>query len=268
MRATRSAGGFTVRRLERIERLSDSETPAFERRVADNLRAVRERIGRALASAGRRPESVAVLAVTKGFGPEAVTAAIAAGLTDVGENYLQEAAAKFAAVDSRSAASARRHFIGRLQRNKCKRVAELFDVVQSVDHLALAEALDRAAREAAKTLDVLVQLNIASDDRAGIPPDEAAAFSEAVRSLPNLRLRGVMAVGPADPAKVGSAFARANAAFASLRDSIAGEPILSLGMTADLEAAVAAGSTMVRLGTALFGERPVKQVSTPDGGEG
>jgi len=252
--------------------LSDCETSAFERRVADNLLAVRERIGRALASAGRRPETVAVLAVTKGFGPEAITAAIATGLTDIGENYLQEAAAKFAALESSSlpfaSASVRRHFIGRLQRNKCKRVAELFDVVQSVDDLAIATALDRAAREAAKTLDVLVQVNIASDDRAGVSPGEAAAFADAVRKMPNLRLRGVMAVGPADPALVPHAFSQAHATFASLRAAFAGEPILSLGMTGDLEAAIAAGSTMVRLGTALFGARPAKQVSTPDGGEG
>ena len=254
--------------MERIERLSDCETPAFERRVADNLRAVRERIARACASAGRRPETVAVLAVTKGFGPEAVTAAIAAGLTDVGENYPQEAAAKFAAIEPLATASARRHFIGRLQRNKCKRVAELFDVVQSVDDLAVATALDRAAREVAKTLDVLVQINIASDDRTGVSPGEAAAFAQAMRELPNLRLRGVMAVGPADPAQVPDAFAQAHATFESLRKVVAVDPVFSLGMSGDLEAAVAAGSTMVRLGTALFGERPAKQVSTPGGGEG
>jgi pyridoxal phosphate enzyme (YggS family) len=229
---------------------------------------VRERIARALALAGRSPESVAVLAVTKGFGPEAVTAAIAAGLTDVGENYLQEAAAKFAALGLQAAASGRRHFIGRLQRNKCKRVAELFDIVQSVDDLAVAKALDVAAREVAKTLDVLVQINIASDDRAGVSPGEAAAFADAMRELPNLRLRGVMAVGPADPARVPDAFATARATFESLRNVFAADPIFSLGMSGDLEAAVAAGSTMVRLGTALFGERPAKRVSTPDGGEG
>ena len=251
--------------------MSDCETPAFERRVADNLRAARERIGRALASAGRRPETVAVLAVTKGFGPEAITAAIATGLTDIGENYLQEAAAKFAALESSSSsatASARRHFIGRLQRNKCKRVAELFDVVQSVDDLAIAKALDKAAREVAKRLDVLVQINIAADDRAGVSPGEAAAFADAVRQMPNLRLRGVMAIGPADRALVPHAFTQACETFASLHASFTGEPILSLGMTGDLEEAIAAGSTMVRLGTALFGARPAKQVSTPDGGEG
>lgn len=257
-----------ARRLERIERLSDCETPAFERRVADNLRAVRERIARACASAGRSPETVAVLAVTKGFGPEAVTAAIAAGLTDVGENYLQEAAAKFAALEPLAAASARRHFIGRLQRNKCKRVADLFDVVQSVDDLSIAKALDQSAREIGKKLDVLVQINIASDDRAGVAPGEAAAFADAMRALPNLRLRGVMAVGPADAALVRDAFAQARMTFGELRQGITGGPVLSLGMSGDLEAAVAAGSTMVRLGTALFGERPAKQVSAPDGGEG
>jgi uncharacterized pyridoxal phosphate-containing UPF0001 family protein len=173
--------------LERIEHLSDCETPAFECRVADNLRAVRERIARALALAGRGPESVAVLAVTKGFGPETVTAAIAAGLTDVGENYLQEAAAKFAALEPLAPSSARRHFIGRLQRNKCKRVAELFDVVQSVDDLAVATVLDRAARDVAKTLDVLVQINIASDDRAGVSRGEAAAFTRCAPLSPTIR---------------------------------------------------------------------------------
>lgn len=257
-----------ARRLERIERLSDCETPAFERRVADNLRAVRERIARACAVAGRSPDTVAVLAVTKGFGSEAVTAAIAAGLTDVGENYLQEAVAKFAALEPLATASARRHFIGRLQRNKCKRVAEIFDVVQSVDDISIAKALDQAAREVGKTLDVLVQINIASDDRAGVSPGEAAAFADAVRTLPNLRLRGAMAVGPADAAHVRDAFAQASATFGDLRSFIVGEPVLSLGMSGDLEAAIAAGSTMVRLGTALFGERPAKQVSAPDGGEG
>lgn len=257
-----------ARRLERIERLSDCETPAFERRVADNLRAVRERIARACVSAGRSPETVAVLAVTKGFGPEAVTAAIAAGLTDVGENYLQEAAAKFAALEPHGEASARRHFIGRLQRNKCKRVADLFDVVQSVDDLSIAKALDQAAREIGKKLDVLVQINIATDDRAGVAPGEAAAFADAMRALPNLRLRGVMAVGPADATHVRDAFALASTTFEELRKSIGVEPVFSLGMSGDLEAAVAAGSTMVRLGTALFGERPAKQVSAPDGGEG
>ena len=214
---------------------------------------------------------MAVLAVTKGFGPEAITAAIAAGLTDIGENYLQEAAAKFAALESGSssaAAPARRHFIGRLQRNKCKRVAQLFDVVQSVDDLAIAKALDNAAREVAKRLGVLVQINIAADDRAGVSPGEAAAFADAVRAMPNLALRGVMAVGPADSALVPGAFAQAHATFESLRPAFVGEPVLSIGMTGDLEEAVAAGSTMVRLGTALFGARTAKQVSAPDGGEG
>jgi pyridoxal phosphate enzyme (YggS family) len=257
-----------VRRLERYEHLSEKATPAFEHRVADNLRVVRARIARACASVGRQPETVAVLAVTKGFGPEAVTAAIATGLTDVGENYVQEAAAKFLALGELAAASARRHFIGGLQRNKAKRVVELFDVVQSLDDLAVAAALDNAARTAAKTLDVFVQANIAADERHGVAAGDLRAFVDALRALPNLRLRGLMAVGPADPAAVPAAFARARTAYDLVQSTIGGDAVFSLGMSGDLDAAVAAGSTMVRLGTALFGARPAKQISTPDGGEG
>jgi len=253
------------RRLERIERLSESEGASFERLVAINLQKVRDRVARACAQCGRRPETVAVLAVTKGFGPEAMAAAVKLGLTDIGENYLQEAAAKFAALPASAGASARRHFIGGLQRNKAKRVAELFDVVQSLDDKAAADALDRAAQAASKRLDVLVQVNVVGDKRAGVAFENASGFAAQVARYEHLRLRGIMAIGPDDPAQIPTAFERAERMFDAVRPLCGDEPTLSLGMSADLEAAVAAGSTMVRLGTALFGARPPKRVDAPRG---
>jgi PLP dependent protein len=251
--------------LERIERLSESEAASFERLVASNLQKVRERVARACAQCGRRPETVAVLAVTKGFGPEAMAAAVNVGLTDIGENYLQEAAAKFAALSATAGASARRHFIGGLQRNKAKRIAEIFDVVQSLDDKAAADALDRAAHAASKRLDVLVQVNVIGDKRAGVTFENAAEFAAHVSRYEHLRLRGIMSVGPDDPAQIPAAFERAGRAFDTVRPLCGDDAILSLGMSADLEEAVAAGSTMVRLGTALFGARPPRRVDAPRG---
>ena len=222
--------------------------------VAMRLEAARNRIRRACAAAGKNADDVAVLAVTKGFGTEAIEAALAAELRDIGENYYQEAAAKFAPVSWPP--KSRRHFIGRVQRNKARHIAALFDVVQAVDRAEVAEALDRGAAESGKALDVLLQVNIAADDRAGVAPDAAMGLAHDIRSRPHLRLRGVMAVGPLDPAQARPAFARAADVYRRLRDEFAAIDILSLGMTGDLETAVAAGSTMVRLGTALFGPRP------------
>jgi len=238
--------------LERIERVSGYAAGAGE--VSARLAAVRARIERACAATGRDPEDVAVLAVTKGFGAEAIEAALAAGLNDIGENYLQEAAPKFGQLAWPS--GARRHFIGGLQRNKARRVAEIFDVVQTVDRLSAAEALERGAAALGKTLDALIQINVAQDERAGATPAEALELARGLEAFHHLRLRGAMAVGPADASANADAFATAAACFRLLRDRYPDARLLSLGMTADLEAAVAAGSTMVRVGTALFGPRP------------
>ena len=225
--------------------------------VARRLDEVRKRIAAACASAGRQASAVRILAVTKGFGPEAIEAALEAGLSDIGENYLQEAQAKFAAT-AWSNRPVKRHFVGSIQRNKARRIGALFDVVQTVDDLETAALLERSARENGKTLDVLLQVNVTSDRRAGIAPADCARFANALVQLEGLRLRGVMAVGPADHATTHEAFARAAEALRSVRASAPDADVLSLGMTDDLEAAVAAGSTMVRLGTALFGARPAK----------
>jgi pyridoxal phosphate enzyme (YggS family) len=199
--------------------------------------------------------TIRVLAVTKGFGPEAIEAAIQANIADIGENYLQEAQAKFARVAWPS--PVRRHFIGSIQR-KARKIASLFDVVQTVTSSETGRELDRAAEQAGKTLDVLIQVNVAHDDRSGVTPDQCLALGRELASLANVRLRGVMAVGPADPALSNAAFARAASAFDALAHEHESVDTLSMGMTGDLESAVAAGSTMVRVGTALFGQRPAK----------
>jgi PLP dependent protein len=226
---------------------------AVARRLAD----VRKRIAAACADAGRQAGAVTILAVTKGFGSEAIGAALEAGLSDIGENYLQEAQAKFASTAWPSR-PVRRHYIGKIQRNKARRIGALFDVVQTVDDLEIAMLLDQGASEPGKTLDVLVQVNVTGDRRAGIATADCARFADALRSRERLRVRGVMAVGPPNHETTDEAFERAADAFRAVKAIVPEADMLSLGMTDDLEAAVAAGSTMVRLGTALFGARPAK----------
>jgi len=241
--------------LERIERVSDAEAGAPVRDVAQRLAELRARIERACVQVGRDASTIRVLAVTKGFGPEAIEAAIQANIADIGENYLQEAQAKFARVMWPS--PVRRHFIGSIQR-KARKIASLFDVVQTVTSSMTGRELDRVAGESGKTLDVLIQVNAAHDDRNGVAPEQCITLGSELAALANLRLRGVMSVGPADLAFSSAAFERARSAFDALAHEHESVDTLSMGMTGDLEAAVAAGSTMVRVGTALFGQRPAK----------
>jgi pyridoxal phosphate enzyme (YggS family) len=145
-----------------------------------------------------------------------------------------------------------------VQRNKARKITALFDVVQTVDSAALADALDRGAADAGKTLDALIQVNVSGDERNGIAPESATELGRAIAAHAHLRLRGVMAVGPLDPTRSKAAFAQAKSAFDALAREQSGIDTLSMGMSDDLEAAVAAGSTMVRIGTALFGPRPTK----------
>jgi len=246
--------------MEPIERVSDAGAGTPVRRVALALDVLRERIERACAQAGRDAAEIRILAVTKGFGPEAIEAAIAANIADIGENYLQEAQAKFARVawPATSDALVRRHFIGKVQSNKARKIASLFDVVQTVDDAHIALALDRGATHAGKPLDVLIQVNVADDDRNGVPVAASGALAREITKLPALRLRGVMAVGPLDQTRARPAFDKAAAAYRAIAAEHADIDTLSMGMTADLEVAIAAGTTMLRIGTALFGPRPVK----------
>jgi hypothetical protein len=190
---------------------------------------------------------VRLLAVTKKQPVASVAEAIAAGITDIGENYLQEAAAKFAALPP-----VRTHFIGHIQTNKAKAIAQIFEVVQGVDRPEAAAALAKAASAVGKRLDVLIQLNISPAERFGVAPDQAERLAEAIRGYASLRLDGVMAIGPVtgDRAEISEAFALAAKTF----DRVGGST-LSIGMSGDWREAVRAGSTMLRIGTALFGAR-------------
>lgn len=215
--------------------------------VAARLGALRAEIDAEARACGREPGSVALLGVAKGQSPSVVRDAVLAGLRDVGENYVQEARAALAALPP-----ARAHFIGHVQRNKARAIVELFDVVQSVDRLEAGLALARAAERAQRVLPVLIQLNISPTERFGCRPEEADALAEALREHPSLRLDGIMAIGPlgADRRATIEAFGVAAKTFARI-----GGSTLSLGMSSDWREAVRAGSTMVRIGTALFGER-------------
>ena len=220
--------------------------------IRERLERLRADVDAELAACGRPPDSVTILGVSKKQPAEAIVEAVRAGITDVGENYVQEAKAKLSLVREAGAAALRTHFIGHVQTNKAKAIVETFDVVQSVDRIEAARALSKAARAAGRTLDVLIQVNVSPSERFGCPPEEAAALAEDVRALPNLRLEGVMAIGPIteDRGEIERAFAATAKTFASI-----GGSTLSIGMSGDWREAVRAGSTMLRIGTALFGER-------------
>jgi PLP dependent protein len=200
---------------------------------------------------GRDPSAITLVGIGKRQSVEAIARAIEAGLTDLGESYLQEARRKFAAL-----APVRKHFVGHVQANKAKAIAEAFDVVQSVDRLRAGIALGKAAAELGKQLPVLLQLNVTPTERFGCPPSEAEQLAEELRKQPGLRLEGVMAMGPqtADRDEILRAFEQA----AKTLDRIGGST-LSIGMSGDWREAVRAGSTMVRIGEALFGSRPAKE---------
>ena len=217
--------------------------------VARQLDVVRARI----AAVGRDPSDVTVVAVTKGFGPEAMVAAVRAGLVEVGENYAQECVAKVASARDQLrgfgvTVAPRLHFIGRLQTNKVRLLSPHVALWQSVDRLALGREIARRAAGAR----VLVQVNVSDEPaKGGCPPGDVDALVVALVAL-GLDVRGLMAVGPTGPpdmARPGFAWLRAEC------DRL-GLPVCSMGMTDDLEIAVAEGSTMVRVGSALFGMRP------------
>lgn len=215
--------------------------------IGERVATLRARVDRVAAAAGRPAGAVAILGVTKTHPREDVLAAIAAGLTHVAENYLQEAREKYVGLPAVT-----KHFIGHVQTNKAKPIVELFDVVQSVDRLEAGLALAKAARTLGRDLRVLVQVNVSPTDRFGVAPAQAAQLAAQLRDE-GLTVDGVMAIGPLE-GDVDRAFATAAEAFAAV-----GGSTLSLGMSADWERAVARGSTMVRIGTALFGPRPQQE---------
>jgi pyridoxal phosphate enzyme (YggS family) len=215
--------------------------------VAERIERMRESIADAARALGRDPHAVVLVGVTKRQSPEAVREALAAGLTDIGENYVQEARDKFAGLPP-----VRKHFIGHIQTNKAKAIVETFDVVQSIDRLDAGVAVARAQQKLGKRVRALIQVNVSPVDRFGVDPAEAAALAERLRADEGLDVDGVMAIGPItdDPVATQLAFETAARAYERV-----GGSTLSLGMSGDWRQALAAGSTMLRIGTALFGAR-------------
>lgn len=231
---------------------------ALEAAIAANLAAVRDRLDRAASAAGRAPGDIRLIAVSKTFGVSHVEAAAAAGLRDLGENRVQEALQKQAATP---ALPVRWHLVGHLQSNKARKAVG-FDWIHSVDSAALLARLDRAAAEAGRSPQVLIQADLAGEAaKHGAPEDEARRIVEAAADCRAVRLRGLMVMPPwsDEPAAARPWFRRLRA----LRDALqARAPAavrldeLSMGMSRDFEVAVEEGATMVRVGTALFGRRP------------
>jgi PLP dependent protein len=221
--------------------------------LAENIYRIRERIQAAVRRSGRQPEAIRLVAVTKTVDAERIRAAVALGVSEIGENYVQEAAGKLPVLADLSIT---RHFIGHLQRNKARRAVEWFDMVQSIDNLPLAESLSRQAMALERELEVLVEVNVAGEaTKSGVAPEEALALAERVAPLPGLKLTGLMGIAPL----AGDA-EEARRAFRSLRQLFDRLPsshrqVLSMGMTGDFEFALEEGSTMVRIGTGIFGLR-------------
>ncbi len=227
--------------------------------IPQQLAAVRVRLRLACEAAGRSPDSVGLLAVSKTFGPDAVAQAMAAGQRAFGENYVQEGVDKILALRaSHPGVALEWHCIGPLQTNKTRLVAEHFDWVHTIDRLKVAQRLSDQRPAHLPPLQVCVQVNVdGGANKSGVAPADAPALAQAVAALPGLCLRGLMAI-PEPLPDVESQQAvceRVKAVFDGLKGVSPQWDTLSLGMSADLEAAVAAGSTLVRVGTAIFGGR-------------
>lgn len=226
---------------------------AFE----DNLELVRERIARAAERTGRSGSDITIVAVTKTFGPEIVETAVRGGISDIGENRVQEFLSKAELVSL----DCRWHLVGHLQANKVNKAIGRFALIQSVDSLKLAERLSRAGEERGIVTDILIEVNTSGEEsKHGFAPEETAEAFGAISGLPALRIRGLMTIGPwvTDTAVIATAFA----GLSKLKDRIEAAGAektalehLSMGMSDDFEIAIAEGSTMVRLGRVLFGER-------------
>jgi len=222
------------------------------------IKTIRERIRSAALAAGRQPEAVRLVAVSKTVPADRVRAAVQAGITLLGENYIQEAREKIEALQDMDVSW---HFIGHLQSNKAKYAVRLFDTIHSVDSLKLARELDKQAAKNTKVQDILIQVNTGKEaSKAGVYEEEALALVRRAGRMAHLSVKGLMTLPPYfnAPDKVRPYFL----ALRELRDRIQAEALpgvsmdeLSMGMTGDFEAAIQEGATLVRIGTAIFGER-------------
>jgi len=235
--------------------------------LAENLNSIQQRMRAACERAGRDPGSVALLAVSKSHPPETIRAAVDCGQLLFGENKIQEAKAKIPLCPGR----ARWQFIGHLQSNKVRDAVELFEMIQGVDSLALARELNKRAEAAAKTMPVLLEVNVAGEaSKFGYQPERLLADWGELAALPRLEIHGLMTVPPytTDPEKARPHFRRLRELKARCEDLLGAPlPQLSMGMSGDFEVAIEEGATLVRIGTALFGKRqyPAKGAAAESG---
>jgi pyridoxal phosphate enzyme (YggS family) len=219
--------------------------------LAENLKRVRERMEKSARKAGREPGDVQLVAVTKTVSPERLREAVSLGLAVFGENKVQEALPKIEALKD-----VEWHFIGHLQTNKAGKAAGNFRLIHSVDSIGLAEVLDRKAGELDKTLDILCEVKLSPEaTKFGLEPAEFEKFLEALIGLKRLRCRGVMAMAPLtkDKDTARRVFRQARALWERHVIGFCGQPVLSMGMSDDFEAAIEEGATLVRIGRAIFG---------------
>lgn len=224
--------------------------------ISDNLQAVKSRIAAAARAAGRNPEDIKLIAVSKTFGPPEIRAAAAAGQHAFGESYVQESLPKLAELAD---LGLEWHFVGPLQGNKTRAVAENFAWVHSVDRWKIAQRLAQQRPETRGVLHVCMQVNVSGEaSKAGVAPDAARELAQELARLPRLKLRGLMAIP--EPTHDRERQRRRFAELRRLQEALCRDGLeldtLSMGMSDDLEAAILEGATMVRVGTAIFGERP------------
>ena len=227
--------------------------------LAENLDSIQQRIRSACERAGHEPSSVTLLGVTKGQPPDAVNEAARLGLTFFGENKIQEAKAKIPLCSGKP----RWHFIGHLQSNKCRDAVGLFEMIESVDSLSIAEEISKRAEQASKTMPILLEVNLAGEaSKFGYAPKKLEAELNQINALPRIEIHGLMTVPPWSPNAE-----NVRPIFRQLRElkvraeQMLGAPLphLSMGMSGDFEVAIEEGATIVRVGTALFGARAKKQ---------
>jgi pyridoxal phosphate enzyme (YggS family) len=226
--------------------------------IAENVQHVRERIQKACERGRRDPQGVLLIAVSKTFDATKVREAVESGAVDIGENFAQELQEKRTALND---PSIRWHFVGHLQSNKVKYIADFIHLIHSVDHWSVAEEIDKRAAKVRRVINALVEVNTSGEQtKFGVRPESALEFVKSVAQLKNLKLKGLMTIGPflPHPEESRPAFQRLHA----LRDEIRDAGIenvemteLSMGMTQDFEVAIEEGATMIRVGTAIFGPR-------------
>ena len=225
--------------------------------LADTIAVINDRIAAAARRSGREREAITLVAAAKTVESDRIVEAIAAGITTVGENYVQDARKKIETIGRRSTSW---HFIGHLQKNKVKYAVDLFDMIQTVDSIELAREIDRRSR---RPMDVLIEVNLGGEKtKSGVSCDEAVELAATVATLDNLTVRGLMSIPPPsdDPRQSRPYFARLRELLEEIKSTgHGGEEMthLSMGMSRDFEIAIEEGATMVRLGTALFGKRIV-----------